>query len=185
MSFIRFAARSLLASYFIADGCKAVVQPSPLVEDAETTAQGFSRAASRYLPESVAERIPTETKTLVRIHGGIEAVAGVMIATGLGRRLGATVLAISYLPKAISHRPRRSARSAGVSATAVFNRDLALIGALVLEALDTEGKPDLGWLAADRKKRLTHVAQQTAKATKKATKRKANELRDQINDTFC
>ena len=65
MSLMRFAARSMLARFFVVQGAKAVVHPEPLVADAEPIARSFVPLAQRVAPASLAGYVPDDTKTLV------------------------------------------------------------------------------------------------------------------------
>jgi len=168
MSFARFACRSLLAGYFIADGVQAFVNPDPRVADAEPWATKVVEWSNRVLPADLARRIPDKTETLVRIHGAAQTVGGLMLATGLFRRTGAALVAVAYVPKVFAARPT------SLSADKLpFARELALLGGVLVAARDTEGKPNLAWMINDRRrfvsaqKRLTKKAAKTAQAAAK------------------
>jgi uncharacterized membrane protein YphA (DoxX/SURF4 family) len=154
----------MLAGYFVVDGVKAVTNPATLEVDAEPFANTLTDVVDKFLPQSVAAKIPSDTRTLVRIHGGVEIAGAVMMATGLGRRLGAVLLGLAYLPKAVSALPRIKPLN-----DRVFLREVALLGGVFVAAMDTEGKPNLAWLAADRKAQFT-------KATARAIEDKKVEL---------
>jgi len=146
MSFLRFLSRSLLASFFVADGLKAAIDPAPLVEDAEPLATTVTDVGDRFLPEWAAHRIPRKTETLVRIHGGVEALGGIMLSTGVFRRAGAVLVALAYLPKVASMRPSL------LDFTRLdFLRELALLGAVLIAAGDTGGEPSRSWLSSHKK----------------------------------
>lgn len=154
----------MLAGYFVADGVKAVTHPASREKDAEPFAHTVVDAAHRFLPASLASKIPSDIRTLVRIHGGVEVAGAVMLGTGLFRRCGAVVLGLAYLPKVLAARPRlKPLNDSG------FLREIALLGGVFVAAMDTEGKPSWAWLAADRKT-------QFAKATSKAIEDKKAEL---------
>jgi uncharacterized membrane protein YphA (DoxX/SURF4 family) len=136
----------MLAGYFVVDGVKAVTHPASLEVDAEPFATTVTNAAQRFLPETLAAKIPSDTRTLVRIHGGVEVAGAVMIASGVGRRIGAVLLGLAYLPKVLSARPRIKPLN-----DRVFLREVALLGGVFVVAMDTQGKPSLAWLASDRK----------------------------------
>ncbi|MDR0487876.1 MAG: DoxX family membrane protein [Propionibacteriaceae bacterium] len=141
MSFVRFLCRSLLAGYFIADGARAAFDPEPQVVDAEPLAEKATQVAYRYLPAEVVQFVPSTTEGLVRLHGTTQAVGALMMATGLFRRLGALIVAVSYLPKIIM-----SGRKSWTSTT--FLRELALLGGVLIEVGDTQGKPKNSWISA-------------------------------------
>jgi len=127
MSFIRFSSRCLLSGYFVADGLKAAINPEPLVDEAEPYATTFTSYVDKVLPVDVSQHFPRKTVTLVRLHGIIQATGALMMATGLFRRLGAAIVAVSYLPKVMSASPSSS------DEVLPFTRELALLGGVLVE----------------------------------------------------
>ena len=122
MNLLRFTSRCLLGSYFVANGLSAALNPKPLVEQAQPWADKLNQCRERYLPESVGRRLPASTEGLVRAHGIVQAVAALMMTTGVLRRFGAVLLACAYAPKVWTARPARLAESQG------FLKELALLG---------------------------------------------------------
>lgn len=172
MSLLRFAARSMLASFFVVNGAKAIANPEPLVGEAEPLAASFVPLAQRVAPPSLAHYIPSQTTTLVRVTGAAQVVGGLMLATGFGRRIGAGLLGVSLVPHVIASRPsKQSTPEERKIAKAHLQRNVALLGGVILAALDTEGKPDLAWLAADRKKKVTAEAGRASKHVAASAKR--------------
>lgn len=164
MSLLRFAGRTMLASFFVVQGAKAVIKPEPFVEDAEPLAKAFVPLAQKVTPASVAGYVPDDTKTLVRITGAAQVVGGLMLATGIGRRLGATVLGLSMVPHVLASRPTKSDTAEEREiAKSLLLRNVALLGGAILASLDTQGRPSMAWLADDRRQRLTSEANRTAK----------------------
>src|SRR5674476_861378 len=164
MSLLRFAGRTMLASFFVVQGAKAVLNPEPLVADADPFAKAFVPLAQKVAPPSVAGYLPEDTKTLVRITGAAQIVGGLMLATGIGRRLGAGVLGLSMVPHVIASRPsKNSTAEEREIAKSHLLRNVALLGGAILASLDTQGRPSLAWLADDRRQRLATDAERTAK----------------------
>jgi len=58
MTLLRAAARTMLASYFIASGVKALRQPDALVSDAEPVTDKVVPLVKEYAPEQVASFVP-------------------------------------------------------------------------------------------------------------------------------
>jgi len=135
----------MLAGYFVADGVDALNHPEPRVDDIAPLAQGVTKTVQRFLPESVKDKVPTQPATYVRIHAAIQVAGATMLATGFLRRLGAGLVVLAYLPRVIAARPRLKS-----VADRRFLRELALLGGLTIAAMDTQGKPNLAWLATDR-----------------------------------
>ena len=172
MSLLRFAGRTMLASFFVVQGAKAVMNPEPLVEDADPFAKAFVPLAQKVAPASVAGYLPEDTKTLVRITGAAQVVGGLMLATGIGRRLGAGVLGLSLIPHVIASRPtKNSTAEEREIAKSHLLRNVALLGGTILASLDTQGRPSLAWLADDRRQRLAGDAERTAKHLTGSAKR--------------
>ena len=164
MSLLRFAGRTMLASFFVVQGVKAVLNPEPLVADADPFAKAFVPLAQKVAPPSVAGYLPEDTKTLVRITGAAQIVGGLMLATGIGRRLGAGVLGLSMVPHVIASKPsKNSTAEEREIAKSHLLRNVALLGGAILASLDTQGRPSLAWLADDRRQRLATDAERTAK----------------------
>ena len=156
MSLLRFVARSLFASYFIAEGVKAVTKPAEIAPDAERFTSTVTPLLQRVVPADVASYVPEKAETWVRVSGVAQIAGGAMYATGIGRRLGAKDAA----------RPE-------------ILRNAALLGAAVLAAQDTEGRPSLSW-RADHAAKVTEkkasalgadVSRSAQKAAERAEKR--------------
>jgi len=172
MSLLRFAGRTMLASFFVVQGAKAVMNPEPLVADADPFAKAFVPLAQKVAPASVAGYVPEDTKTLVRITGVAQVVGGLMLATGIGRRLGAGVLGLSMIPHVMASRSAKgSTTEEREIAKSQLLRNVALLGGAILASLDTQGRPSLAWLADDRRQRLAGDAERTAKHLTGSAKR--------------
>src|SRR3712207_5581509 len=105
MTLLRAASRTMLASYFVTSGIKAFRQPEPLVPAAEPVADRLVTLVKRYAPAQVAGYVPEDTRTLVRVNGAAQALGGLALASGKGRRLGALVLAASLVPSTLAKYP--------------------------------------------------------------------------------
>ncbi len=175
MSLIRAAGRTLLASYFIASGIKAIKDPAPLVPAAEPLADKVVPLVKQYTPDQVSHYLPEDAKTLVRINGAAEIVGGLALATGFGRRLGALLLAGSLVPSTIAKYPfwTREDPDQRADERAHFLKSASLLGGVMLAAVDTEGKPSLAYraqkgghaIAKDTKKTGRKVARSTSALT--------------------
>jgi uncharacterized membrane protein YphA (DoxX/SURF4 family) len=163
MTLLRSAARTMLASYFVVSGLKAVRDPESLVPAAEPLVDGVVPQIQRFAPEQVSSYVPTDAKTWVRINGALELVGGLALATGKGRRLGAGLLALSLVPTTIGKYPFWSRRDPAERAADRdhFLKNLSLLGGVLIASRDTEGKPSLGY-------RASKTGQQLVSDTKKA-----------------
>jgi uncharacterized membrane protein YphA (DoxX/SURF4 family) len=185
MSLLRFAGRTMLASFFVVNGAKAVANPEPLVSSAEPLAKAFVPLAQKVAPPTVANYIPEDTRTLVRLTGVAQVLGGLMLATGIGRRLGAGLLGASMIPHVLASRPGKlSTPEERQIAQSQLLRNVALLGGAILASLDTQGKPDLAWLAADRKQRLSASAERATKSLTREARRTADGLsKDAVRTT--
>ena len=167
MTLLRAAARTMLASYFISSGVKALRDPDSQVPDAEPLTDKVVPVVKDYAPEQVASFIPEDARTLVRVHGATQVVGGLALASGKGRRLGALLLAYSLIPSTIAKHPFWSRTDAAERAHDQHQvlKNLSLLGGVLLASADTEGKPSLAWRAQRGGKSL---AKSTGKLAKRA-----------------
>ncbi|MCW2812319.1 MAG: hypothetical protein JWP61_2777 [Friedmanniella sp.] len=176
MTLLRAAARTMLASYFVASGVKAIRNPEKLVPAAAPMADKVVPLVKQYAPEQVAHYIPEDPATLVRLNGAVEVLGGLALATGKGRRLGALLLAGTIVPSTIGNYPFWSRTDAHEKAVdrSNFLKSISLLGGVLLAAGDTEGKPSLAWRAHKGGELL---AKKTSKASDRVAKR-AHSLTD-------
>jgi uncharacterized membrane protein YphA (DoxX/SURF4 family) len=172
MTFLRAAKRTLLASYFVVSGVKAVKNPQPLVAAAEPLVDRLVPLAKQYAPPQLANSIPEDPAMLVRINGGLEVLGGLALASGRGRRLGALLLATSLIPSTLAKHPfwTRTTDEERAADKAHFLKNASLLGGVLIAAGDTEGRPSLGY-------RAHATSQLLAKDTKKAGHKVAKETR--------
>lgn len=150
---VRRIARPLLATTFVADGLDAVRRPHAHVDRAEAA---YRRLGERVDLPPVDRRRMT---TAVRVHGAAVTAAGVALAVGRAPRTAALALALLTVPVAAAHAPwptggepdaplRTRLRTAvGTEGADRFLRDLSLLGATIIAAVDLEGRPGLMWRA--------------------------------------
>ena len=169
MTLLRAAYRTMLASYFIANGVKALRDPESLVPVAEPLTDKVVPLLKEYAPEQVAGYIPEDARTLVRVNGATQVVGGLALASGRGRRLGALLLAGSLIPSTIAKHPFWSRSDADQKAEDQhqFVKNVSLLGGVLLASVDTEGKPSLAWRAQAGGKA---IAKTTTKAGDKIAK---------------
>jgi uncharacterized membrane protein YphA (DoxX/SURF4 family) len=173
MSLLRAIPRTMLASYFVAAGIKAIRDPESLVPAAEPLVDRVVPLVREYAPEQVSGYVPENTITLVRINGIAQVVGGTALATGKGRRLGALILAGSLIPSTIAKHPfwRVQDPEARAQDRSHFLKNVSLLGGVLLAAQDTEGKPSLVWRA---QRGGEAIAKETRKASKKLTRSTGN-----------
>ena len=167
MTLLRAGYRTMLASYFITSGVKAVRNPAPLAELAEPLAEKVVPFVKKYAPDEVAHYVPEDTKTLVRLNGALQIAGGLALATGRGRRVGALLLAGSLIPSTLAKYPFWSQSGDEAAASrSHFAKNVSLLGGVLLASRDTEGRPGIAW----RAQAGGHaIAKSTSRATKKLT----------------
>lgn len=181
MSPLRFLARSLFASAFILDGVKKVTKPSESAPEAEAFTEKVVPMLQRVVPAPYSSSVPENTETWVRLGGAAQVLGGAMFATGVGRRFGALLLAkASVLNIAIALPGKDASKDEKAAARPHVLSNVALLGAAVLAARDTEGSPRLSWRAEQGVKTVDKkvsdagddLSNRAKKAVKKADKKK-------------
>jgi uncharacterized membrane protein YphA (DoxX/SURF4 family) len=177
----------MLASYFVINGVKAVRTPAAFADTAEPIVEKVVPAARRFLPKEAASFLPTDATSVARALGAAQIAGGISLATGLGRRLGAAVLAATMVPRVVTNNPLKAA---GDERTR-FGADIAVLGGVALAAMDTEGQPNLAWrvsmhrqlAAKDIDKRKAELAR-AGQAIAVDTGRKARKIRKQVEEVL-
>lgn len=149
---VRRLARPLLAAVFIKGGIDTLLNPEPRVGMITPKVAQARDAVGDKLPSQA----PTEPEQLVKIDAGVKIGAGVLLALGKFPRLASLLLAGSVIPTTLTAHPfweskdpaERSAQQTH------FLKNLGLLGGLILAAVDTEGKPSLGWRARRASRKL-------------------------------
>jgi uncharacterized membrane protein YphA (DoxX/SURF4 family) len=139
---IRRIARPMLSAAFIGRGVDALRSPKPAADAARPTLEGLSK-----LPEPIGTNVPSNAETVARINAAVQIGGGLLLATGKLPRLASAALAISVVPGSLGGHtfwtqadPQRKADE-----RRAFLTDVSLIGGLIIAAVDTEGRPSLGW----------------------------------------
>ncbi|MFP5417256.1 MAG: DoxX family protein [Actinomycetes bacterium] len=164
MNLVRGVGRLLLGGFFIVNGVRAVKDPAHLAAAAEPIAQRFVPLARRTLPPEAATYVPDDTETLVRVNGVLSVLGGLGMATGIGRRGGAGLAAVSMVPHVLAANPKTAGAADKDARRSLFVRNLALLGAALVVSQDTAGQPSLAWRAADARKRVAKGTERAAKA---------------------
>lgn len=148
----------MLASIFVTGGMEALRNPAAKAPDMEPVAPAIT--------ESIPALSDYDTESLVRLNGGVQVVAGSLLALGRFPRLSALALAASLVPTtAAGHRfwELQEETSRKQQQTHFF-KNLGLLGGLLLAAADTEGKPGIGW-------RTRHSAEHAEAAVERSRRR--------------
>lgn len=177
MSLLRAAGRSMLASFFVVQGAKTALKPEALVSDAEPVADKIVPLVHRFAPIQVKPFIPKDTKTLVRYTGAAQVVSGLGLATGIGRRPASSVLAATMVPHVLASRaPKGASADEKATARALLLRNVALLGATLIAANDTEGKPSLAYRASREQRKLAKAMHHQQSGLAKAVSEKQEQV---------
>lgn len=175
MTLLRAAARTMLASYFVVNGANAVRQPDTAAAQAEPIATKVVPLTRRLAPAAIADYLPEDSRSWARILGVAQIVGGGMLATGIGRRCGAGILASTMVPQVIVDNPLAAPHDERPQVRARLIHNVALTGGVLLAALDTEGKPGLAWRIDGQKKNaaagIDKAGKKASVAAKRASKR--------------
>ncbi|MGI8882049.1 MAG: DoxX family protein [Jatrophihabitans sp.] len=151
---LRRFARPLLASIFVYGGIDAFRNPQSKVPNAD-------KLLSR-LPIQVPGNANTEQ--LVRADAAAKIVAGTALGLGKFPRLASLVLAASLIPTtAAGHRFWEETDPAKKRMQQLqFAKNASILGGVLLAAVDTEGKPSVGWRARRTARHLKENAAASA-----------------------
>jgi uncharacterized membrane protein YphA (DoxX/SURF4 family) len=137
---LRHLARPLLAVPFVYDGVSAALRPAPHVEVAEAALDQVGAVVP-----AVREATRGRVALVVRVHGALTAVAGLLLAVHKAPRTAALVLAGLTAPLALANQPVGRGPGSRDERTGRFVKALGLTGATLLAAADTEGRPGVQW----------------------------------------
>ena len=139
----------MLAAVFVINGAKAIRNPDALAARAKPFADQVVPPLKRFAPAPIADRVPDDARTLVRINGAIQLLGGLALATGKGRRTAALTLAATMVPATLAGHAwwEEDDPAQRTIHQAHFLKNVGLTGGLLLAAVDTEGKPGLAWRA--------------------------------------
>ena len=165
---VRRIARPLLASSYIVGGISTLKNPQSRVPGARPVVKTITEQADKQLPIQV----PRDVEQWVKIDAGVKVGAGLLFALGRVPRLSALLLAGSTVPTTLAgHRFwEHTDPKERFGQLSHFLKNLGLLGGLLLAAVDTEGKPSVGWRA---RRAAASAADVTEKNFAKAQKRAA------------
>lgn len=166
---VRRIARPMLAGTFIYGGIQTLRNPQSRVPGARPIVEQITEIADKQLPVQV----PHDVEQWVKINAGVHVGAGALLALGRFPRFSALALATSLVPTTLAgHRfwehddPKEK-----FGQTSNFLKNTSMLGGLLLAAVDTEGKPSVGWRAKKTAGAAAAAAEASyEKATKKAAK---------------
>jgi putative oxidoreductase len=174
---VRRIARPLLASSFVYGGIDTLRNPQTRVPGAAPVVDQIAAKADQQLPVQV----PRDVEQWIKIDAGVKVAAGSLLALGRLPRLSALALSASIVPTTLAgHRfwehddPKER-----FGQLSHFLKNLGLLGGLLIAAVDTEGKPSVGYRARraaakatdSTEKNLERAQKRAVKAQRKAEKK--------------
>jgi putative oxidoreductase len=162
MSLVRRVARPMIASIFVIQGLDAFRHPAPL-------AQRSSPLLDKAIP---LLGMPNDKQLLVRANGVTQMAGGIMLATGFLPRLGALAIAATLVPTTLAGHPfwKEEEPQQRKTQRIQFLKNMAMMGGVLLAAVDTAGKPGLAW-------RAQNIANRSQRGAKRAVKTTAREAK--------
>lgn len=174
---VRRIARPLLAAPFVYGGISTLRKPQDRVPGARPIVEKVAETADKQLPV----QLPHDVEQWVKADAAIKVAAGTLFALGRFPRLMALVLGGSIVPTTLAgHRFwEHTDPTERFGQLSNFLKNTGLLGGLLLAAVDTEGKPSVGYRtrraaakAADKtEKNWAKAQKRAAKAQKQAEKR--------------
>jgi len=169
---VRRIARPLLASIFVSGGINALRSVEGHADVASPVAEKTAKALPLNLPSDPAQ--------LVKIDAAVKVGAGTLLALNKLPRISSILLAGSLIPTTLAgHRFwEESDAGAREQQQIHFFKNLGLLGGLILAAVDTEGKPSVGWRARRAVHDFSDATRTAAGDAAEATRRGAHAVRD-------
>jgi putative oxidoreductase len=177
---VRRIARPLLASSFIYGGIDTLRNPQSRVPGARPVVEQITEQADKQLPV----RIPRDVEQWVKIDAGVKVAAGTLFSLGRLPRISAVALAASTVPTTLAgHRfwehddPKER-----FGQLSHFLKNLGLLGGLLIAAVDTEGKPSVGWRARRAASRAAGATEKNLAKAQKAAAKAQKQAKKQASD---
>jgi putative oxidoreductase len=165
---VRRIARPLLAAPFVYGGISTLRKPEDRVPGARPVVEKIAETADKQLPVTVSR----DVETWVKADAAVKVAAGALFGLNRLPRLTALALSASIVPTTLAgHRFwEHTDPTERFGQLSNFLKNAGLLGGLLLAAVDTEGKPSVGW----RARKAAHLASEaTEKSVSKAQKRAA------------
>ena len=173
---VRRIARPLIAGTFLYGGIDTLRHPQSRVPGAAPIVEQLTEIADKQLPVQVSH----DVEQWVKFNAATQVGAGSLFALGRFPRFSALVLATSLVPTTLAgHRFwEHTDPKERFGQTSNFLKNTSMLGGLLLAAVDTEGKPSVGWwarrsasaAAAAAEASYTKASKKAAKAQKRASK---------------
>jgi putative oxidoreductase len=172
MPVLRAVARPMLASIYVVQGFDTMMHPEKVVAAAEPVMRPIADHVSA---------VPDQTEQVVRISGGVQLVAGLLLAVGKLPRLSALAIGATLIPTTLAgHRFWEAEDDKERTQQRIhFLKNVSMLGGLLIAGADTAGQPSLAWRGryAVRTARRDMARATAAKARVKAARTSATAAR--------
>lgn len=158
MSLVRRLARPALAAIFVTGGIDALRHPGGRTETARPVVDRIAGMTG----------LPNDAELMVRANGATMALAGLALATGRLPRIAGGLLAASLVPTTYAGHAfwNETDPAKRKQQSLQFQKNLGLLGGVLLAAVDTSGKPGLAWRARSAAKAAKREARLAAAEAK-------------------
>lgn len=163
MSVVRLLARPMLAAVFVTGGLDAMRHPGKRVEKARPVVESLAGMTG----------MNADPELVVRANGATMAISGLMLATGKLPRVAGGLLAAALVPTTYAGHPfwNETDPVARQQQKISFEKNVGLLGAVLLASVDTAGKPGLAWRARQAAREANRAAKLEAKALRQEARR--------------
>jgi uncharacterized membrane protein YphA (DoxX/SURF4 family) len=136
----------MLASMFFVGGANALKNTGRLAQKAQPVSDRVTTLANKIVPGAP---IPTDARTLVRANAVAQLLAASCLATGRAPRLSAGLLAASLVPTTVAGHAFWNETDPVLRSNQriQFFKNISMMGGTLIAAVDTDGKPSIGWRA--------------------------------------
>jgi len=175
MSLIRFIARPMLATAFVAGGVTRLRR----TEETAEALRPYLDKLQKAVPSAAA--LAGRERLVARGLGGIQMGAAVLLGIGRFSRCAALLLSATASVNACVEftSADTSTPEARARRRSVLLRDVSLIGGVLLAAVDTAGNPSLAWRAGH----LGHEARRNAKGLTRTAKKELKKAEKAVKST--
>ncbi|MBG6184529.1 putative membrane protein YphA (DoxX/SURF4 family) [Arthrobacter sp. CAN_A214] len=168
MTLVRVIARPLIASSFVFSGVERLRNTSATATQLAPVLKKVTKAVPS------AASITGNEKLVAQILGATQVGAGILLGIGRFSRLAAALLTVTAAVNALAdfNAADSSTPEARKARRSQLLKNLSLIGAVLLAAVDTNGRPGLVWraehFATGAKKNAVGISKDARKQLKKA-----------------
>ncbi|MFC3299762.1 DoxX family protein [Arthrobacter agilis] len=170
MTLVRVIARPMIASSFVFSGVDRLRNAGATAPQLKPVLAGVTKV----VPSAAA--VTGNEKLVGQVLGATQVGAAVLLGIGRFSRVAALLLTVTATVNTlVDYRSADSSTKEGKKARRTqLLKNLSLMGAVLLAAVDTNGRPGLAWraehLAMDARKNATGLGKDARKQLKKADK---------------